>query len=78
MKGVMVRIKVALKCVMKARGKKFPLPILEEFGWASQPVWGLRKNLSTTGLLTPDSLALSQSLYEMRQSGGRVKGIVIG
>jgi hypothetical protein len=55
----MVKIKVVLQCVMKARGEKTQLPILEEFGWASEPVWALRKNLFITGLLTTDSPSLT-------------------
>ena len=41
---------------------KDPVPIVQEAGWASGPVWTGEK-FRPTGIRTPDHPALSQSLY---------------
>jgi len=41
---------------------KDPLPILQEFGWASGPVWTGAENLAPTGIRSPDRPARRQSL----------------
>jgi hypothetical protein len=41
---------------------KDPVPILQEAGWASGPVWTGAENLATTGIRSPDRPACSQSI----------------
>jgi hypothetical protein len=43
--------------------EKEPIPIVQEAGWASGSVWTCAKNLTPTGIRTPDRAARSQSLY---------------
>ena len=43
---------------------KDPLPIVQEAGWASEPVWMGRKS-RPTGIRSPDRSARSQSLYRL-------------
>jgi hypothetical protein len=45
---------------------KDPVPIVQEAGWASGPVWTGVENLSPTGIRSPDRPARSQSLYRLR------------
>jgi hypothetical protein len=42
---------------------KDPVPIVQEAGWATGPVWTCMKNLAPTGIRSPDRPACSQSLY---------------
>ena len=42
---------------------KEPVPIVEESGWASGPVWTGAENLDPTGIRSPDRPARRQSLY---------------
>jgi hypothetical protein len=42
---------------------KGPVPNVYEAGWAPGPVWTSAENLALTGILSPDHLARSQSLY---------------
>ena len=44
---------------------KDPVPIVEEAGWASGPVWTGAENLAHTELQSPDRPARSQSLYTL-------------
>jgi hypothetical protein len=44
---------------------KDPVPILQEAGWASGPVWTGAENLTPTGIRPPDRPARSQSLYRL-------------
>jgi hypothetical protein len=45
---------------------KDPVPIVQEAGWASEPVWiGAKK----TGIRSPDLPASSESLYRLRHPG---------
>jgi hypothetical protein len=46
------------------RGKNL-LPIVQEAGWASGPVWTGAENLATTGIRSPDRPAHSHSLYHL-------------
>jgi hypothetical protein len=41
------------------------VPIVQKAGWAPGPVWTCAKNLSPTGIRSPDHPALSQSLYRL-------------
>ena len=41
---------------------KDPVPIVQEVGWASEPVWIGAENLSPTGIRSPDLPARSESL----------------
>ena len=44
---------------------KDPVPIVQEAGWASGPVWTSAENLALTGIQSPDHPALRQSLYRL-------------
>ena len=46
--------------------RKDPVPIVQEAGWASGPVWTGAENLAATGIRSPDRPALRQSLYRLR------------
>ena len=48
---------------------KDPVPIVQEAGWASEPVWIGAENLAPTGILSPDLPARSESLYRLRHPG---------
>ena len=41
---------------------KDPVPIVQEAGWASGPVWIGEENLAPTGIRSPDLPARSESL----------------
>ena len=45
---------------------KDPVPLVQEAGWASGPVWTGAENLAPTGIRSPDRLAPRQSLYRLR------------
>jgi hypothetical protein len=42
---------------------KNPVPIVQEAGWASGPVWTGAENLAPTGIRSPDRPSHSHSLY---------------
>ena len=42
---------------------KDPVPIVQEAGWASEPVWIGAENLTPTGIRSLDLPARSESLY---------------
>jgi hypothetical protein len=44
---------------------KDPVCIVQEAGWAPEPVWTGAENLATTGIRSPDLPARSQSLYRL-------------
>ena len=44
---------------------KDPVPVLQEAGWAPEPVWTGAENLAPTGIRSPDRPARSQSLYRL-------------
>jgi hypothetical protein len=44
---------------------KNPVRIVQEAGWASEPVWTCAKNVAPTGIRSPDRPARSQSLYRL-------------
>ena len=44
---------------------KDPVPIVQEAGWASGPVWTGAENLAPPGIRSPDRPARSQSLYRL-------------
>jgi hypothetical protein len=44
---------------------KDPVPIVQEAGWASGPVWTCAKNLAPIGIRSPDRPDRSQSLYRL-------------
>ena len=48
---------------------KDPLHIVQEAGWASEPVWIGAENLAPTGIRTLDLPARSESLYLLRHPG---------
>ena len=39
--------------------------IVQEAGWAPEPVWTSAENLAPTGIRFPDRPAISQSLYRL-------------
>jgi hypothetical protein len=45
------------------------LPIVQEAGWAPEPVWKCAKNLASTGIRSPDHPARSPSLYRLSYPG---------
>ena len=45
---------------------KYPVPIVQETGWASGPVWTGAGNLAPTGIRSPDRPAHWQFLYRLR------------
>ena len=47
---------------------KDPVPIVQEAGWATGPVWTGAENLAHTGIRSPDRPARSQSLYRLHYS----------
>jgi len=46
-----------------------PVPIVQEAGWASGPVWIGAENLATTGIRSPDRPARSESLNRLSYPG---------
>jgi len=46
---------------------KDPVPIVNEAGWASEPVWTGAENVAPASIRSPDRTARSESLY--RDSG---------
>ena len=44
---------------------KDPVPIVQEAGWASEPVWIGAENLAPTGIWSPNLPARSESLYQL-------------
>jgi hypothetical protein len=48
---------------------KDPVPIVQEAGWASDPVWIGAENLASTGIRSLDLPARSESLYRLSYSG---------
>ena len=46
--------------------KRVPVPIVQEAGWASGPVWTCAENLAPTGIRSPDRPARRKSLYRLR------------
>jgi hypothetical protein len=55
---------------------KDPVPIVQEAGWASGPVWTCAKNLVSTGIRSPDRPARSQSLYRMSYPAHKLSGTI--
>ena len=46
--------------------RKDPVPVVQEAGWASGPVWTGAENLAPTpGFRSPDRSARSESLYRL-------------
>ena len=46
--------------------RKDPVPIVQEAGWAPEPVWTGAENLVPIGIRSPDLPARSQSLHRLR------------
>jgi hypothetical protein len=44
-----------------------PVPVVQEAGWVSEPVWMGPENVPSTGVRTQDSPARSESLYRRRR-----------
>ena len=45
--------------------RKYPVPIVQDAGWAPGPFWTVAENLTPTGIRSPDRPARSQSLYRL-------------
>ena len=45
------------------------VPIVQGVGWAPGPVWRGAENLAHTGIRSPDSPALSESLHRLSYPG---------
>ena len=43
----------------------YPIPIVQETGWAPGPVWTGVENLASTGIRSPDRPARKMSLYRL-------------
>jgi hypothetical protein len=50
---------------------KDPVPIVQEDGWASGPVWTGAENLARTGVRSLDRPARRQLLYRLRYSAAQ-------
>ena len=48
---------------------KDPVPIVQEAGWATGPVWTGAENLALTGIRSPDRPARSELLYRLSYHG---------
>jgi len=48
---------------------KSPVPIVQEAGWASGPVWMDTENLATSGFRSTDRSACNKSLYPLLSPG---------
>ena len=46
-----------------------PVPILQEVGWAPEPVWTLAENLVPTGIRSPDRPARSSVAIQTELPG---------
>ena len=53
---------------------KDPVPIVQEAGWASGPVWTGVENLALTGIRSPDRRARRQSLYRLHYPAHATEG----
>jgi len=49
--------------------ERYPVPNVQEAGWAPGSVWKGLKNLASTGIQSPDRPALNESLYRLRYPG---------
>jgi len=56
--------------------EKDPLPIVQEAGWASEPVWTDAENLAPTGIRSPDRPARNESLYRLSYPGTATKKVL--
>ena len=48
---------------------KDSVPVVQEAGWASEPVWIGVENSAPTGIRSPNLPARSESLYRLRHPG---------
>ena len=48
---------------------KYPIPIVQEAGWAPEPVWTGAENLAPTGIRSPDRPARRDFLYRLSYRG---------
>jgi len=48
---------------------KDPVPIVQEAGWSSGPLWTGEENLAPTGIRSPDRPARKQSIYRLSYRG---------
>jgi len=51
---------------------KDPLPIVQETGWAPEPVWIGAENLASTRIRSPDLPPRTESLHQLRHPGPSV------
>jgi hypothetical protein len=57
--------------------RKDPIPVVQEAGWASGPVWTGAENLVPTGIRFLDRPSRRQSLYQLRYPAHKIVIIVI-
>ena len=58
--------------------RKDSVPIVQEAGWAPEPVWTGAENLSPTRIRSTDRPARSQSLYRLHYPAHRWYRVVVG
>jgi hypothetical protein len=56
---------------------KDPVPIVQDSGWVSGPVWTGAENLASTGIRSPDLTVSSQSLYRLNYPAHSVGTVLI-
>jgi hypothetical protein len=56
--------------------RKDPVPIVQEAGWASEPVWIGAENLAPTEIRSPDLPARSESVYRLRHPDSFLRNII--
>jgi hypothetical protein len=54
---------------------KYPVPIVQEAGWASEPIWIGAENLAPTGIRSPELPERRKSLYPLRHPGYILKSV---
>jgi hypothetical protein len=47
----------------------YPVPLVCEAGWASEPAWKVAENLAPAGIRSPDRPVRSESLYRLSYAG---------
>ena len=53
--------------------EKDPVLVVQDAGWAPEPVWTGVENLSPTGIRSPDRPARTESLYPLSHRGPPLK-----
>jgi len=56
---------------------KDPVPIVQEAGWAPEPVWTCVENLAPTGIQSLDRPVRSESLYRLNSAIQTLENILL-